>query len=801
MSIAQFRPLFGRWWRRLSQHAPIMERDPAASDQRFAPIALPGGHSRFRTIALPLIGVLVLVASWTAGVSYYFHQRSAEQLFIAEQRDKAERAAALVNVTIGNDYRGIEQAVRTMAERPDLIAALQDGGDEAVRTWAQRSRRLGSDVAIEVYNARGQLVERVGDPAQYRLDQPAKAALLADALAGRDGLLVDAQADSLALRAAAPVIAGAHIVGAAVAEQPINAEYLAGLANRLGLDVALVRDDRVLVASARPAEADWSAKDVSLAPFMLADVPMAVAVFMPNKRAYDALSDSTRAFALVVLLTILATIVAGLYLSRYLIQPVKALTERAQDLSQRFAGSRALQHGDELDSLVRSFEAMTSALLSHSDRLARAHKSELQNSLELQRQYAQMRLLRSLAAAANESGSVESTLERALHEIGAYLDWPLGRVVLQQSAVANAHMPPASIWYTRDAERFSTFIEASNRTPLVPSPEHLIGRAFLSGTPHWVSDLSRMSEWDRLVEALDAGLHTGLVIPVMARGHVTAFIEFFCDHRVEATNEQLELLEAISAELTRVAERQRVERELLARELEASRLAMVASRTDQMVMILDSQGCVEWANDACARFSGYSLQDARGKPAHTLMRGPETDPTATGTIADAVARGEPCRVEFVAYTRDGDKRVLEVEGQPLRDEHGRYFQYALISPDITERKRTEAALRESAEYFRALFDESPVAAAIQAPDMRVVRANAAHSRMLGYSIDQVIGKDRSASTTRTTSMLPTPRAVRWPCASAGRRPSSVAWSPATAARSGCAGTPCASRTLAASATR
>ena len=85
--------------------------------------------------------------------------------------------------------------------------------------------------------------------------------------------------------------------------------------------------------------------------------------------------------------------------------------------------------------------------------------------------------------------------------------------------------------------------------------------------------------------------------------------------------------------------------------------------------------------------------------------------------------------------------MLEVEGQPLRDDQGRYFQYALISPDITERKRTEAALRESAEYFRALFDESPVAASIQAPDMRIVRANAAHSRCSATAATQVIGKD------------------------------------------------------------
>jgi hypothetical protein len=91
---------------------------------------------------------------------------------------------------------------------------------------------------------------------------------------------------------------------------------------------------------------------------------------------------------------------------------------------------------------------MTTALLSHSDRLARAHKSELQNSLELQHQYAQMRLLRSLAAAANEGGTVESTLEQALQEIGGYLDWPLG--AWRSTGIVARALPPRSIRFARD---------------------------------------------------------------------------------------------------------------------------------------------------------------------------------------------------------------------------------------------------------------------------------------------------------------------------------------------------------------
>jgi len=734
------------------------EREAAPGEVRFDPIELPGGHARFRSIAIPLIGVLVLVASWTVGISYYFHQRSSAALFVADEKAKAERAAAMVETSIAADHRAAAQLARVLAERADLIVALRAADpDDAVRQWAQRAQRLGGDATIEVYSARAQLLERFGDSPRQPPASAADDSTMRRALLGNESRQLVRHGDSVVLRAAVPVRSGERVIGAIVAERTVDASYVAELAARLGMDLGLVDDTRLIVGSARHG-VRWAAVavdhlargregviamdgeiDLVLRHIALTDEPLAVAVLMPNRQAYTTLSGSLNAFATVVLFTILATIFAGLYLSRYLIKPVKALTERAEELSLRFAGRGTERRGDELDSLVSSFETMTTALLSHSDRLARAHRSELQNSLELQHQYAQMRLMRGLAAAANEGGSVESTLERALHEIGGYLDWPLGRVALQQED--DAALPPQSIWFVRDGQRFASFIEASNRRPIVPSPDHLIGRAYLSGTPHWVSDLSRMSDWDRLVEALDVGLQTGIVIPVMARGHVTAFIEFFCDHRVEATHELLELLEAISAELSRVAERQRAERELRERELEASRLAMVASRTDQMVMILDTSGRIEWANDASARFTGHSLQDVRGKLAHTLLQGPQTDADAIAQLGEAIARGDPCRVEFVAHARDGEIRVIEVEGQPLRDEQGRYVQYALISPDITERKRTEAALRESAEYFRALFDESPVAAAIQAPDHRIVRANAAYTRMLGYSIDQVIGRD------------------------------------------------------------
>ena len=729
----------------------------ASSDE----IDLPGGPSGFRSIAWPLIGVLVLVAGWTVGISYWFHHRSIESEYAAEQEARAARAARVVESMLLADYSAVESSAQALAQRVDLTQALsRRTRDGAVGDWSRRVGRQAVTGLVELYGANGELLERTGEASAQRLVESEVTESVRDALAGRETVLVLERLQGLSVRAVASIVVRDRIVGAVAVERLIGPEYLNEIANRIGAEVALVDANGVIAASLPPDDPEWASKaapsvaegatrhvalngpeDMALRPLPIRAEPLSIAVFVPNQQSFALLSDSGRAFGVVVLFTVLATIAAGLYVTRYLIRPVKALTERAEELALRYAGRATERSGDELDSLVASFEAMTSALLSHSERLSRAHLTELQNSFELQRQYAVMRLLRGLAAAANESDSVEGTLERALNAIGEYLDWPLGRVALLPDDALDQQRPPRSIWFSRDPARFREFIGATNGLPILPSPNHLIGRSYLSGTPNWVSDLSSMAEWNRLDVAQRCGLQTGVVIPVMAHGHVAAFIEFFSDHRVEATNALLELVEAISAELSRVAERQRAERELQQRELEASRLAMVASRTDQMVLIVDTVGRIEWANDAAVRFSGYSVQEMRGIGAPTLLMGAETDQEATIHMAESIVRGEPCKVEFVAYTRHGEKRVLEVEGQPLRDELGRYFQYALISPDITERKRTEAALRESAEYFRALFDESPVPASIQSTDYKIVRANAAHTRMLGYTIDQVIGKD------------------------------------------------------------
>ncbi|HUD24506.1 MAG TPA: GAF domain-containing protein [Burkholderiaceae bacterium] len=254
-------------------------------------------------------------------------------------------------------------------------------------------------------------------------------------------------------------------------------------------------------------------------------------------------------------LTLAVAALAGLLLARNFNRPLQTLSARAEQLAVRYTGRAVARGRNESENLVASFEAMTDALLAQLERLKGLHLDELQNSLELQRRYALMRLLRDLSTAALECERLDQVLERALEELGGYLDWPIGRVLFTGEAAGERVR--RSVWFVTERERFARFITASEDAAADRSAHGLIGRADATGMPHWVTDLARLDGWARRDLAVQSGLKSGFVIPIAADAATPAFIEFFSDHRIEASVEMVELIEAIHTDLWQAGERRR----------------------------------------------------------------------------------------------------------------------------------------------------------------------------------------------------------------------------------------------------
>lgn len=251
----------------------------------------------------------------------------------------------------------------------------------------------------------------------------------------------------------------------------------------------------------------------------------------------------------VAVLTLAIAAPTGLLLARRLNRPIRALARRAEQLSVRFTGCGVMRGRNDLQNLVASFDAMTGGLLAQLERLKGLHLEEMQNSLELQRAYALMRVLRNVSTAALECEHLEQVLERAVEELGGYLDWPVGRVLIIGEPAEGREPAERSSWFVSEPERFAAFMSASETLGAEHCPHGPIGLAGTTGMPHWVTDLDRLQQWPRRDMAVQSGLRSGFVIPIAGDGSTHAFIEFFSDHRVEASAEMIELIEAIHTEL------------------------------------------------------------------------------------------------------------------------------------------------------------------------------------------------------------------------------------------------------------
>lgn len=143
------------------------------------------------------------------------------------------------------------------------------------------------------------------------------------------------------------------------------------------------------------------------------------------------------------------------------------------------------------------------------------------------------------------------------------------------------------------------------------------------------------------------------------------------------------------------------EEALLRSRAEARRLALVAQRTDNAVIITDAGGNIEWVNEGFTRMSGYTREDLRQRDQGNFLFGNEGDPSARESMRQRVTEGVGFETELWKYTREGRPYLVRVECQPLKEEDGTLTGFMAIERDVTRERNMEAALAEQ----RSRMDE------------------------------------------------------------------------------------------------
>lgn len=134
---------------------------------------------------------------------------------------------------------------------------------------------------------------------------------------------------------------------------------------------------------------------------------------------------------------------------------------------------------------------------------------------------------------------------------------------------------------------------------------------------------------------------------------------------------------------------------------ENERLSLIASRTDNAVVLTDPVGRIEWVNAAFERLTGYRLEEALGHTPGSLLQTPDTDPAVRALMRARIEAGEPFSAQIVNRSRSGRLYWVDIEAQPLWDKEGRLVHFMAMERDITDQKEWERKLIDAKEAAEA----------------------------------------------------------------------------------------------------
>ncbi|MBI5029873.1 MAG: PAS domain S-box protein [Chloroflexi bacterium] len=240
--------------------------------------------------------------------------------------------------------------------------------------------------------------------------------------------------------------------------------------------------------------------------------------------------------------------------------------------------------------------------------------------------------------------------------------------------------------------------------------------------------------------------HSFAALPLRLNGEVVGALNLYALERDFFSQEELELLDEISLDIsfaleTMQAEEKRLQAEQALRESE-QKFRNFVEQSSEGFTLTDEQGTViEW-NQARERITGLTASQVIGQKLWDVqyqMMPPERQMPAAyernkQLTLDALRTGESFlfnnAIEAQVMDQSGVRHFIRQTIFPIRTNQG--FRIGSVSIDITERKQVELQLLASEQLFRALVENSPDAIVRYDKEGRRIYVNPALQKALGF---------------------------------------------------------------------
>jgi len=164
--------------------------------------------------------------------------------------------------------------------------------------------------------------------------------------------------------------------------------------------------------------------------------------------------------------------------------------------------------------------------------------------------------------------------------------------------------------------------------------------------------------------------------------------------------------------------------------------------TPVLLHSIDRNGIVAEVNDHWLQTLGYERREVLGRKV-TDFYTEASRKYAEEVVLPAFFRGDPARdIPYQFVKKSGEVVDVLLSASAERDAAGNAVRSQSVIIDVTDRRRAEAALRQSEERFRLLVEHSPIALSIIEATGRIEYINEKHTEITGYTIEEVPTLDR-----------------------------------------------------------
>ena len=258
--------------------------------------------------------------------------------------------------------------------------------------------------------------------------------------------------------------------------------------------------------------------------------------------------------------------------------------------------------------------------------------------------------------------------------------------------------------YDQNSDRYSFpyFVDQYDEANIAPPQlkKSLTDYVRRTGRPLLVDEtLHRQLEEKGEVELVGTPSPIWLGVPLKtAHGVVgVVVVQNYTDAKAYSEKD-LDLMTFVSGHIAMAIERKQAEQELVA---SRRRTELILNTAGEGIYGLDLNGNTTFINPAAAWMIGWQMEELIGKVQHAVLHHSRPDgtpyPREECPIYAALKDGSVHhRDDEVFWRKDGSSFPVEYISTPIRDEQGELRGAVITFRDITERRRAEEALRESA---------------------------------------------------------------------------------------------------------